>query len=263
MKKLKIVLIVVSVMLILLLIPRAYNAYKKNLTPSTLRPGIIKSTEVVKSQETTETTTEITTAATTEDITEAITETATDATTEVAKEEECEESIKCSKEELVYPDCFEIQDGFDPDIAAEILRYYNMIPENVRISFENNGWRVVCSATPIEDFLGFDYSIRGCTDEDVKTIYINNKKSATNTIIHEMGHYIEYACNYPEHTDEFSTIYNEEVGTFLANTDSITANTNTVCEYFAEAFYQVVQDPSVANTIPKTYEYVMKYVNEL
>ena len=276
MKKLNITLIVISVIFILFFIPRAYNAYQNNLKVETVRPGTVNSTDASESNEiitqkmtemTTEAGTKVTAEKVTENTTEAVTEVATEKTTdntiEVSENTESAEEIKLSKEELVYPDFFEVQDGYDPDIAAEVLRYYYMIPENVRSSFENNGWKVICSATPVEEICGFDYSIRGCTDEDKMVIYINNKECTKNTIIHEMGHYIEYVCDYPEHTDEFAIIYNEEVNTFLSETSSGPENTGTVCEYFAEAYYQIVQEPSVKDKIPKTYEYIMEYVNEI
>ena len=162
-----------------------------------------------------------------------------------------------------YPACFEVQDGYDLEVSKEIVNYYYMIPENVRNHFENSDWKIVLYSGSLEDKYGFTVSIRACTDVDEHTIYLNNKEDAKNSIIHEMGHYIEYVNDWPDDLPECAEVQNAEVEIFRDETGANNANTQTTCEYFAEAYYQFILDPSLKDKCPTTYEFVMRYSNAL
>lgn len=165
------------------------------------------------------------------------------------------------------PVCFVVQydDGVIESFAAKVESEYAKVPENVRMHFQTGGWTLLVSAQPLAQRIpGYGNSILGFTDSDCKTIFIDNREKAIASVVHEMGHYIDWANGLPSESDEFLSIYNTEVVTFCSIHSTHSANTSTPMEYFAEFYEVMIRNPeSVAKDCPQTYEFVQYYQSQL
>lgn len=178
-----------------------------------------------------------------------------------------EESSEKMGEVDSSPVCYFVQydEGVNSTFAAKVEREYLKVPENVRIHFQTGGWKLLVSYENLAKRIpGYGNSILAFTDSDVKTVFIDNRDAAAKAVVHEMGHYIDWANGLPSESEEFLSIYNAEVATFCSIHSTHSANTSTPMEYFAEFYEVMIRNPeSVANACPRTYEFIQHYQNSL
>ena len=178
-----------------------------------------------------------------------------------------EESSEKMGEVDSSPVCYFVQydEGVSSTFAAKVEREYVTVPENVRIHFQTGGWKLLVSYENLAKRIpGYGNSILAFTDSDVKTVFIDNRDAAAKAVVHEMGHYIDWANGLPSESDEFLSIYNTEVVTFCSIHSTHSANTSTPTEYFAEFYEVMIRNPeSVANACPQTYKFIQHYQNSL
>ena len=143
---------------------------------------------------------------------------------------------------------------------------YVKVPQNVRTHFESNGWSVICTSQHLGTLFYSDssLSIQAVNALDKKTIWVEAREAAMTSIVHELGHYIDFSFSWASSTEEFKGIYEEELQLFRTIVSTHENNTSTVSEYFAESYAISIEYPELMSQYcPKTYEYVMRYSNSL
>lgn len=142
---------------------------------------------------------------------------------------------------------------------------YLKIPENVRNSFQNNGWSIICTTDKLgEKFFSPNISIQAVTDSATKTIWVEAREAAMTSILHEIGHYIDWQCGWVSMTKTFGDIWRDEVDTFKSIITTNDNNTSSPSEYFAEAYQISLEYPDLLSQYcPQTYEYVVSYASSL
>lgn len=154
--------------------------------------------------------------------------------------------------------------GVSQDMILSVEKYYNKLPENIRLYFQNSGWKITVSAQGLGERYGYSFSILALTIYEEQQIWIDNRSSAKGSIVHEMGHFIDCTQNWVSRTPEFAEIYAAEKEAFCLYHGTHQNNTNTVLEYFAEAFQQCIYDSEgMQAACPRTYEYVMQIASSL
>ena len=154
-----------------------------------------------------------------------------------------------------------------------LYQQYNKIPENVRKTFENNGWTLYLTTNKLGPlyYSGQNMQIQGITDFFPKTIYIENRqKACLNATVHEVGHAIDSICGkgttfgFISYSNEFREIYLEESSNFIEIGGNGEHAKSSPMEYFAEAFNQTILNPeSCKKHTPKTYAYIINIINNL
>lgn len=156
------------------------------------------------------------------------------------------------------------EDGVSYNMIAGVEKYYTRIPENVRNYFQNSGWHITVSASSLGPRYGYPYSILALTVYDEHQIWIDDRNSAKDSVVHEIGHFIDYTSGWTSDTLEFSDIYAVEKDAFCMYHGTHQNNTNTALEYFAESFQQCIYNPvGMQTACPQTYTYIMTIVNSL
>lgn len=147
-----------------------------------------------------------------------------------------------------------------------IDKNYYLIPENVRTRLENDGWNYFCNSEDFGAEYGFSFEILALTIYDRKTIYISDKTSAEKSILHEVGHALDYTCGFVSDRKEFSAIYDAEKNVFCStfNVNANGHNASSTIEYFATSYHYYITNPELLKeNCPKTYEYIKKYENSI
>ena len=145
---------------------------------------------------------------------------------------------------------------------------YCKIPENVRTKYQSEGGRIIVSDKNLGNHFGYGFSIKGiwiCDfyDDGSKkhTIWIEDRQNAMDTVIHEMGHYVDFESGLVSNSEEFIVIHNDEVNLFSKTFNTHKNNYSTSEEYFAESFQNCYLYPTrMKETCPKTYEYIINLV---
>lgn len=106
------------------------------------------------------------------------------------------------------------------------------------------------------------YGYSGCFSPSRQTIIL--KKAHTQTLIHEIGHFVDFVTDYQSSSKSFTKIYKSEkkkAKTFY-NTPSHTLV--SAREYFAESFNAYYSNPAkLKSKCPKTYAYMVKAVKSV
>ena len=161
---------------------------------------------------------------------------------------------------------FIVNNGGVSDVwLLELESNYLKIPENVRNSFEKNGWSLICTTSKLgAKFFSPNLSVQAVTDKATKTIWVEARKAAMTSIWHEMGHYIDWQCGFVSMTSEFGDIWRSEVEIFKTIITTDEKNISSTSEYFAEAYQAFLEHPDLLSTYcPRTYAYVTGYANSL
>jgi hypothetical protein len=135
-----------------------------------------------------------------------------------------------------------------------VVSYYNRVPQNVRSRFEADGWKIQIVTYKLT-YPGVSSRILALTVYGEKMIYISTYNAQS--VIHEMGHYIDWrngfcSDNFPADT------YASELSGFLkidGATDSHNYSSNI--EYFAEGFMMYILKPGdLKQNCPGTYDFI-------
>lgn len=155
-------------------------------------------------------------------------------------------------------------DDVNEDLIERFEESYKLIPENVRTHFENSGWGIYAIKNLGQKKYDKKISILALTIVDEKAIYIDNREKAVNSVIHEIGHYIDFSYGFISQSAEFNEIFNEEMPVFIKLHKTNKANTNTPVEYFAEFFEVMMIEPELVMTkCPKTFGFIETCVENL
>lgn len=165
--------------------------------------------------------------------------------------------------EFCCPDFILYENYVSESIVTDVLSHYCMIPENVRTWFQAYGYQIHIQ-NDINTLYGFSYKIKAVTVPDEKMVYVDNRSGIGASIVHEVGHAVAYANPDIVCCDDFQAIYSEELQSFISITNTHVNNYSTVWEYFAEAYECcILHGSSMQSACPKTYDYIMAYMNSL
>ena len=106
------------------------------------------------------------------------------------------------------------------------------------------------------------YGYTGCFSPSRQLIIL--KKANTQTLLHEVGHFVDFLRNYESCDAQFKKIYKAEKkkAKSFFNTPSHTLASPK--EFFAESFNQYYSNPEKLKTkCPKTYAYMEKAINSI
>jgi len=142
--------------------------------------------------------------------------------------------------------------------AEDINFYYEVVPTNIREAFVEDGW--VIKAEPIdlgEKYFEGELEVLAATAFAEQTIYIDTSRDSDSSIIHEMGHFLDYKLGFISSTKEFKFIYELELDKFRELSKTHKHNTGTVLEYYAEAFQEILLEPErMLSDCPYTYGFI-------
>lgn len=166
-----------------------------------------------------------------------------------------------------YPNFVEVI-GVSEDYVDKVLSNYYRIPEVARNKFEDFGG--VLSIT--NENLGEKFFNDSSKHIVAVTSYKGSSKECSinigtkdaTSVLHEIGHFIDYVCGYLSDTEEYKSIWGSEIEAFKSFHYTAEENTNTANEYFAESFQVYVESPSeLQKNCPQSYDYIVNTLNHL
>ena len=120
-------------------------------------------------------------------------------------------------------------------------------PENMRLIAKRNGYNV---------------DLNGLTVYKAKQVYIASTDG--DTVLHEVGHVLDYALKGASDDSAFKSAYKLEKQIFAETYNSIEENIATESEYFAESFAKYMSDEQTLKAnCPRTYKYVNNLIQNL
>lgn len=145
---------------------------------------------------------------------------------------------------------------------------YKMLPKSIQDSFEQDGWKIIISAYPINTLVTAEDSMIAVAQHDTHIIYIYKDYAYEGVLLHEVGHYVDSTKGFVSskiqdiRLRERSSLMDLE--TTLTNTDdAYEHNTENASEYFATAFAVYILMPDeLYERCPDTYEYIKQAVSE-
>lgn len=154
----------------------------------------------------------------------------------------------------------------DYEKVSKLYKYLDLIPSNIIDEFIYKSCKIVLTSESLEDRFLSKYVLAGVFFDN--KIYLSNKFDwSEQSIIHEMGHfvdynmsgaYIPYANARASDAEEFLKIYEEEKNVMKLNSDKDKAYyINSSQEYFAQAFEEYILNPNrlKLNSL-ETYKYM-------
>lgn len=158
----------------------------------------------------------------------------------------------------------ELDDKDKNDIYEKTLKFMAVLNTKFLEKYHNNGWRVEFDEDMknISKYGGHKSTetslLYGVSIPSEKRIVINLKRGCESTILHEMGHYLDYETNASQ-TESFKKIVNnEKYSGYISQTNS----GNSYKEYFAEGFRMSLMYPDeTKEKAPETYSYIMSVYN--
>lgn len=166
-----------------------------------------------------------------------------------------------------YPSFVEVI-GVSNDYVDEVLSNYYCIPEIVRNKFEEFGGVLSITNENLGAKFYNDSSLHIIAVTDYKgtskecSINIGTRDSTS--VLHEMGHFVDYVCGYLSSTDEYQAIWGSEVEAFKSFHYTADENTNTANEYFAESFQVYIESPTeLQEKCSQSYNYIVNTLNHL
>ena len=159
------------------------------------------------------------------------------------------------------PGIAENLDGVDTYYVDRVNVWLAYVPENIKAAFVNRGWHVYVTRMNLAaTFFPQFNSVQGATLYNEGIIYVEDRESATDSVVHEMGHFLDTQCGTPSLSSEFADIYNAEVGTFKAGIPNPGCVRDPM-EMFAETFYWLCVNP--ARCTPRAAEFVSRYIGAI
>lgn len=151
-----------------------------------------------------------------------------------------------------------IVEGVNKEFVDSVNMYYEVVPECIREHFAENEWVIRLSHTNLgEKYFKGELSVLAVTVLSEQSIYLDASKNSEESVIHEMGHYLDYSLGFLSQSEEFKRIHSLELNSFRNIHYTHIHNTETELEYFAEAFQTLLLEPqNVAMNCPETYGFI-------
>lgn len=141
--------------------------------------------------------------------------------------------------------------------ASNLSSLENVLDDSLLDGFKELGFVV-----KVDKKEAAKYGYTGCFSPSRQKIIL--KKGSTTTLLHEMGHFLDFVEDYPSSNKEFQKIYKSEKkkAKSFYNTPSYTLSSPK--EYFAESFNLYYSDPAkLKSKCPKTYNYMNKVAHSV
>lgn len=139
------------------------------------------------------------------------------------------------------------------------------IPRNLQEAYVSDGWSFYVTDKNIGDyFLGGKYgSCKGTTRPKEKAIYVEDRDSAMDCIIHEFGHYVDTRNGgFKTDAGEFALVYDHEYAAFCENFE--TPSIGGKRELFGEGFEKYVLCPGkLQGYTPELYQFIKNVVDNI
>lgn len=186
---------------------------------------------------------------------------------EKQKKEEEQRQIEIQKEidNFSFVGDVVLEGDISYSVKKEMNEKMKLIPQNLLNTFYNNGYQLVLTTKSIQgNYYNGSVSgpIAGLFMGDRNTIYVAAiERYIDMALLHEFGHFLDSLHGYVSTTDEFVQIFYEEKEylTTFSYDNHYKSNTK---EYFAESFEQIIENPErCRNEVPKTYEFITRYMN--
>jgi len=159
------------------------------------------------------------------------------------------------------------------NIDSNLQSIYELSPESVRKTFEENKWDIeVVNSDQLSGLYGSrlgdteGHTLAGVTVYEISTIYLSDKENFSDMALnHEMGHYFDY--NYyqltgvlPSKSTQFSYVYTQEA--YISDLfEEYTISTPS--EYFAQAFKLYCEEKDKLGAYyPLTYKFIDDLVKD-
>lgn len=169
---------------------------------------------------------------------------------------------RSSVEPSEYDDYIVKEDGVRDNYLHYVNRAWNKkVPVWLKKMFVEDGWKIIISAEPVSARFELKGAV-GVALLNKKTIYLdNNHLEYEKTLLHELGHYIDWHYGNISLSDEFGEIFEAENGQYdkehLNNGDYAISSER---EYFAYAFFDIISgNPEFLANTPETYAFVEQY----
>lgn len=162
-------------------------------------------------------------------------------------------------EDNLEPSIF-IEKGYPSFLVEQVMDNFNKVPLKIRKKYIEDGWSINFGIR-IYHKINYTVSVKAYTDILNKQIWIDNRDICVESILHEMGHFVEHSLGNPEFTNSFHSIYISEVSNFRNFHPTNAHNTSCEIEYFAEAFLVYIQSPDLLQEYcPNTYTFIYNCV---
>ena len=159
--------------------------------------------------------------------------------------------------------CISVENGVSSAMYNSVMSYYQIIPYGLRSAIETNGWKIVISNKSLKERFKLSQSALAITEYQSKTIYIDNRISACKSVIHEVGHVVDFLNGSVSLTSSFYEVYISEKDIFTALWQTDSNNTATTIEYFAETFEaSVINSQLMKDNCPNTYDYIAELTKQ-
>lgn len=163
----------------------------------------------------------------------------------------------CSKEKkekyLYYQQPVYSVDGtMTTNFIDDTIQAINLIPRAVLSNFFDEGWQFIICNTKKNYY--------GLTDVNNKVIYIYYKEcnttTITDTVMHEIGHYVDYSQGFVSRTKEFDRLYN------MKQYKDEQRNDNYCYKNKQELFATLYRDYVLYRNRLRNYYNYYKYIND-
>lgn len=143
------------------------------------------------------------------------------------------------------------------DAHAEytVYEYFNMLPDNIKNAFYNNGWTFEKVDYDLgEHFYNGECTVAGITDFTAHKVYIDDDQDSNRSILHEVGHCFEYAPNViGVDSKQFKELYDEHWAEWYTNYGGHIKNYDTIDEAYAQCFEIYFMAPECLDEDTRTF----------
>jgi len=163
-----------------------------------------------------------------------------------------------------------IEEGISDNVLSNVEVAFKKVPSKLIKMFQDDNWTIQI-VSKIKD----EENISGLTDYKEKSIYIlgDNLGQEVETLIHEMGHYLDYKLGFISEKEEFNLLYNKYSNDYIeyqyknfSNIDLEEMNylkTNNK-EFFASTFKDYIVAPIyIEETAPGIHKFINKIIKDL
>lgn len=154
----------------------------------------------------------------------------------------------------------------------ELAEALNALPDKLVDRFNSEGWKIYLTSKSIAKYYydgPVQGSIGGLTVYDDRLIYISEDvayPSVTDTVYHELGHFLDWCNGRNSGNTEFTAIYNEEKSQLHVKGQSkrqMNHARSDPSEFYAQAYMAHLLGEDLEDQCPRTYEFLLENYNSL
>ena len=153
---------------------------------------------------------------------------------------------------------FKYNNNIQPSLINYASNYWYLIPENIREKFKNDDWTIEITDDNLSERYNIEYNILGITLPEEKLIVLSSgQENISKSLLHEVGHFIDYSNEFPSKSKDFDNIYKLESNYVKERFSKVKFNKQ---EYFAEAFRLFILGDSKSKiALQDTFKYIKIY----